>query len=108
MSLFHLDKASKKMKTVNEEISTVRLFNEECFEAGLISFRVVKSSDRKMILHEEKDVLCYVIAGNGVVKMGGRSHSLKPGTMCHIPAGTEHDFHASKEDLSIFYVLVKR
>jgi mannose-6-phosphate isomerase-like protein (cupin superfamily) len=58
--------------------------------------------------HADKDVVCHVIKGNGRLRIDGERFPLRPGTICHIPKGTPHDFAAGKsEDLILFFSLIK-
>jgi len=49
-----------------------------------------------------------VIKGAARLRVSGKRISLKPGTICHIPKGTAHDFAAAKSgELILFYSLIK-
>jgi len=42
------------------------------------------------------------------LRIDGERFPLTPGTICHIPKGTPHDFAAGKsEDLILFFSLIK-
>ena len=98
----------KRLKKLNDEIRYADCFADKQFTAGLIAFRPSKKANPKQINHPDKDVVCQVIKGSGRLRVSGRRISLKPGTICHIPKGTPHDFAARKTgELVLFYSLIK-
>jgi len=98
----------KRLKKLNDEIRYADCFADKQFTAGLIAFRPSKKADPKQINHPDKDVVCHVVKGSGRLRVDGRRISLKPGTVCHIPKGTAHDFAAGKtSELVLFYSLIK-
>jgi quercetin dioxygenase-like cupin family protein len=53
-------------------------------------------------------VVCQVLKGRGRLRINGRRIQLRPGTICHIPKNTPHDFAAGKTGrLILFYSLIK-
>jgi mannose-6-phosphate isomerase-like protein (cupin superfamily) len=49
-----------------------------------------------------------VLNGTGQLRVNGKRVTLRPGTICHIPKGTPHDFAAGKKsELVLFYSLIK-
>jgi len=99
--------ALKGMAKLNAEIRYVNCFEEKQFTSGLIAFRPTEKSDRKQINHDDKDVVCQVLKGRGRLRVKGRRIELRPGTFCHIPSGTPHDFAAGKNaELVLFYSLI--
>ena len=108
MKIIKIRQALRRLERVNEEIRYVSCVAGRGFSAGLISFRPRKDSDPKQIKHRDKDVLCHVVSGSGRLRINGRRISLKPGTICHIPKGTPHDFAAGKKDeMVLFYSVIK-
>jgi len=100
--------ALKKLKDLNDEIRHVECIRTDEFTSGLIAFRRTKARDAKQINHDDKDVLCHVVKGSGRLRVNGRRIPLAPGTVCHIPKGTPHDFAAGiKGELILFYCLVQ-
>jgi quercetin dioxygenase-like cupin family protein len=98
----------KKLRKISEEIRYKGCFEEKQFTAGLIAFRPSTGSDPKQINHDDKDVVCHVLKGRGRLRMNGRRIPLRPGTICHIPKGTPHDFAAGKSgELVLFYSLIR-
>jgi quercetin dioxygenase-like cupin family protein len=103
-----INQALKRLKKISDEIRYANCFEEKQFTSGLIAFRPTKNSDPKQINHEDKDVVCHVIKGSGRLRINGKRIALRPGTVCHIPKGTPHDFAAAKEtELVLFYSLIK-
>jgi quercetin dioxygenase-like cupin family protein len=104
----NLNVALKNLKNLNDEIRHADCFRGDTFTSGLIAFRPTKNSDRKQINHDDKDVVCQVIKGTGRLRVNGKRIPLRPGTICHIPKGTPHDFAAGKSgELLLFYCLIK-
>ena len=108
MKIVKINKALTRLKSINEEIRYTSLAERKGFTAGLISFRPKRGADAKQIKHRDRDVLCHVLKGSGRLRVNKRRIALKPGTFCHIPKGTPHDFAAGrKNDLVLFYSLIK-
>ena len=108
MKVIKIQQALKGLKKINEEIRFKNLVEGRKFSAGLISFRPKKAGDPKQIRHADRDVLCHVLRGRGRLRVNGRRIALKPGTLCHIPKGTPHDFAAGKTgEMVLFYSLIK-
>ena len=108
MKVLRLNAKLKGLKKLNDEIRYADCFADQQFTAGLIAFRPTKNSNPKQINHADKDVVCHVIKGTGRLRSDGKRVSLKPGTVCHIPKGTPHDFAAGRSgDLVLFYSLIK-
>ena len=97
----------KKLRSINEEIRYKSCFEEKQFTTGLIAFRPSKA-DPKQINHADKNVVCHVLKGRGRLRINGRRIPMRPGTLCHIPKRTPHDFAAAKSgELVLFYSLIK-
>lgn len=97
----------RAMEDINEEIRYRNCIQTKGFSAGLISFRPRTASDPKQINHRDKDILCHVLKGRGRLRVKQRRILLRPGTICHIPKGTPHDFAAGKKgELVLFYSLI--
>ena len=108
MKIIKITAALKGLQKINQEIRYQNCFEEKNFTSGFIAFRPQKNSDPKQINHNEKDVVCHVLKGRGRLRINGRRFPLRPGTICHIPKGTAHDFAAGKRsELVLFYSLIK-
>lgn len=108
MNVLRIDSVLKRLKKLNDEIRYADCFAANQFTAGLIAFRPSKNADPKQINHADKDVVCHVIQGSGRLRVAGKRIPLRPGTVCHIPKGTAHDFAAGKKgELILFYSLIK-
>jgi len=108
LKIVKINKALTRLKSINEEIRYTSLAERKGFTAGLISFRPKRTADPKQIKHRDRDVLCHVLKGSGRLRVNKRRIALKPGTFCHIPKGTPHDFAAGKKnELVLFYSLIK-
>ena len=108
MKVVRLKEALGQLEKINEEIRYKSCAEGKGFSAGLISFRPRKRSDPKKIRHEDRDVVCHVLRGRGRLRVNGRRIVLRPGTICHIPKGTPHEFAAGKRGkLVLFYSRIK-
>jgi mannose-6-phosphate isomerase-like protein (cupin superfamily) len=108
MKVLRIKTVLKRIKNLNEEIRYASCFDEKQFTSGLIAFRPTKNSDRKQINHDDKDVVCHVIKGNGRLRVNDKRVQLRPGMICHIPKNTPHDFAAGRRsELVLFYSLIK-
>jgi quercetin dioxygenase-like cupin family protein len=108
MKVIKIAAALKRLKKLNEEIRYADCFADKRFTAGVIAFRPTKNCNPKQINHADKDVVCHVIKGTGRLRADGKYITLKPGTVCHIPKGTPHDFAAKRSgELVLFYSLIK-
>ena len=108
MKVIKIREALRNLKSINQEIRYANVAEGPGFSAGLISFKPARRGDSKQINHRDRDVLCHVLKGSGRLRVAGRRIALKPGTMCHIPKGTPHDFAAGrKSHLVLFYSLIK-
>jgi mannose-6-phosphate isomerase-like protein (cupin superfamily) len=110
MKVIKIREALRGLKSINEEIHYASVAEGRGFTAGLISFRPKRGADAdpKQIKHRDRDVICHVLKGRGRLRVKGRRIALAPGTLCHIPKGTPHDFAAGKKnELVLFYSLIK-
>lgn len=108
MKVIKIREALKELKEINEEICYKSCLEGKGFSAGVISFRARGASDPRQINHRDKDVICHVLRGRGRLRIHGRRIALQPGTVCHIPKGTPHDFAAAKRgEMVLFYSLIK-
>jgi mannose-6-phosphate isomerase-like protein (cupin superfamily) len=108
MKLMNVQDALKGLQQINPEIRYKNFVEGKRFSTGLIAFKPKKDSDPKQIRHRDRDVVCHVLRGRGRLRVNDRRIALKPGTICHIPKGTRHDFAAEKRgDLILFYSLIK-
>jgi mannose-6-phosphate isomerase-like protein (cupin superfamily) len=108
MKIVKIAAALKRLKEVNDEIRYLSCFEEKHFTSGLIAFKPAKKANPQQITHDDQDVICQVLQGSGRLRIDGRRIPLAPGTLCHIPKRTPHDFAAARsEELVLFYLLIK-
>ncbi len=108
MKIIKVQETLKKLEQISEEIRYKSCVEGKGFSTGLISFRSRKDSDPKQINHRDKDVVCHVLRGRGRLRINGRRIALQPGTICHIPKGTPHDFAARRKgEMVLFYSVIK-
>jgi mannose-6-phosphate isomerase-like protein (cupin superfamily) len=100
--------ALKRLRKINDEIRYLSCFEQKQFTSGLIAFKPANKANPKQISHDDQDVICQVLQGSGRLRIDGRRVRLAPGTLCHIPKRTPHDFAAARsEELVLFYLLIK-
>lgn len=108
LKIIKIKKALAHLRAINDEIRYTPVAEGRSFSSGLISFKRKKRADAKQIKHSDRDVLCQVLKGRGRLRVDGRTIALAPGTLCHIPKRTPHDFAAGKTgELVLFYSLIK-
>ncbi|HEX2243576.1 MAG TPA: cupin domain-containing protein [Gammaproteobacteria bacterium] len=108
MKIVKIAAALKRLKKVNNEIRYLSCFEQKHFTSGLIAFKPSKKADPKQISHDDQDVICQVLQGSGRLRIDGRKIRLAPGTLCHIPKKTPHDFAAARSgELVLLYLLIK-
>ena len=108
MKIIKICQALKSLKIINDEIRYADCFKTAQFTTGLIAFRPAKNSDPKQIIHDDKDVVCQVLKGNGRLRVNSKRFPLRPGIICHIPKGTPHDLAAGRNgELVLFYSLIQ-
>ena len=96
-----------QLERVNTEVRYKSCLEGPGFTVGLIAFSPQMRSDAKQINHNDKDVVCHVLQGHGRLRLGDRTVDLEPGTLCHVPKGTPHDFAASDNgELVLLYSLI--
>ncbi|MFQ5684043.1 MAG: cupin domain-containing protein [Candidatus Binatia bacterium] len=97
----------KELEEISEEICYKSCVEGKGFSTGVISFQPIRRVDPKQITHRDKDVVCHVLKGRGRLRIAGRRFILQPGTFCHIPRGTSHDFTAGRSgELVLLYSLI--
>ncbi len=106
MKVLNLADELARAKPISAEMAHRRLVDEKTFMAGVVRFSPGGAA-RDPVTHPDKDVLCYVLSGVGRVQANGRETPLRPGMLCHILAGTPHDFAATEEPLSLYYCLIR-
>jgi len=73
-----------------------------------VAFQPRQNTDKKWITHDDAEVISYVLEGHGQLHLPDEDVPLSPGSICHIPVNTPHDFVARSETpLVMFYVTVK-
>ena len=98
----------KRLKKIDDEIRYLSCFEQKQFTGGMIAFKPAKKSNSKQISHDDQDVICHVLQGTGRLRIDGRRIRLVPGTLCHIPKRTPHDFAAAGSgEMVLFYLLIK-
>lgn len=96
-----------QLERVNAEVRYKSCLEGPGFTVGLIAFSPQIRSDAKQINHDDKDVVCHVLHGRGRLRLGDRTVDLEPGTLCHVPKGTPHDFAAGDDgELILLYSLI--
>ena len=107
MKLVKIHDALQGLERVNDEIRYKSCLEEREYTVGLIAFSPRTGADTKQINHQDKDVVCQVLQGRGRLRVENRVLDLEPGTLCHVPKGTPHDFSAGQDgELVLLYSLI--
>ncbi len=107
MTVTHLSLLREQLKPINSEMSAITPFRGEGYRAGLVSFQPLTAPDDKFITHAASDVIAHVLEGRGRLRLNHSEIDLEPGMLCHIPAGTAHDFVAEGQSpLLLFYAVI--
>ena len=108
MQTVKITAALKRLKKISDEIRYSSCFEQKQFTSGLIAFKPANKANPKQISHDNQDVICQVLQGSGRLQVDDRRIRLVPGTLCHIPKRTPHDFAAARSgELVLFYLLIK-
>jgi quercetin dioxygenase-like cupin family protein len=107
MTVIHLRQLREQLKAINPEMRAATPFKGSHYQAGLIAFLPRAAPDDKFITHAASDVVAHVLEGRGRLRLGEAEVALEPGSVCHIPANTAHDFAAEGDaPLLLFYAVI--
>ena len=107
MTVTHLRQLREQLKAINPEMRVATPFRGGNYQAGLIVFQPQTAPDDEFITHAASDVVAHVLEGQGRLRLGEAEIALEPGSVCHIPANTAHDFVAEGDaPLVLFYALI--
>jgi quercetin dioxygenase-like cupin family protein len=67
------------------------------YTAGAIAVK----EEIKMHRHKDGSHVLYIVSGRGTATLDGKSVSLKPGTVVHIPKGSTHNIKAEGGEMQI-------
>ena len=59
-------------------------------EGGVANVSVAKTNGLPPFFHTGYDEVYYIVSGKGTVRLGGKPHRLRPGSVVVIPAGVSH------------------
>jgi mannose-6-phosphate isomerase-like protein (cupin superfamily) len=94
-------------RPISQELSVAEWFADQHYQTGLIRFTPGAGGQPNAIVHHDRDVLCFVLAGRGQLRLGQQANAIRAGMLCRVPAGTPHDFSAEDEPLELLYTTVK-
>ena len=63
---------------------------------------VKKGSKVEGHIHAKSNAFCLILEGSGAVIVGGKKIKIKKNDIISIPAGTWHEFYASKKEKLVF------
>lgn len=98
----------KKLVPLSDEIRAVTPLSFPNYRAGLVLFKPRRGGKENWITHADREVISYILEGQGRLRLGEEEFSVAPGIICHIPVNTSHDFVAEGDvPLLMFYVTIK-
>ena len=107
MTVIHLRQLREQLKAIRPEMQVATPFKGSHYRAGLIAFQPQAALDDKFITHAASDILAHVLEGRGRLRLSETEIVLEPGSVCHIPANTAHDFVAEGEaPMLLFYAVI--
>lgn len=71
---------------------------------GTANVHVVTVSKGDEHVHADYDETYYVLNGQGTITLDGKTHSVRPGAVVFIPAGTSHSLAASPDNCLEFVI----
>jgi quercetin dioxygenase-like cupin family protein len=108
MTVTPLRELREQLKAINSEMRVATPFKGDRYQAGLIAFQPRAAPDDKYIIHAASDVLAHVLEGRGRLRLRETEMALEPGSVCHIPANTAHDFVAEGDaPMVLFYAVIE-
>ena len=60
-------------------------------------------SSEQMHTHEKSDQVLLVLKGEVVAEIGGKSHVMREGDVCIVPAGTPHRFENQSQNRAVTF-----
>jgi quercetin dioxygenase-like cupin family protein len=107
MTVIHLRQLREQLKAIRSEMQVATPFQGSNYRAGLIVFQPQAAPDDKFITHAASDILAHVLEGRGRLRLSETEIALEPGSVCHIPAHTAHDFVAEGQaPMLLFYAVI--
>ena len=92
------------LSTLDNDDSFVDFLNTRSLEAGIIRLRV---DQRDTQTSHPIDEIYYVIEGEGYLRINGKNHRVRKGTIVFVPAYTDHKFHGKQGNLIVLYIFPK-
>lgn len=100
-----LDALLEELDPVTDEVAYRRCASGPGYECGVVRF-LPREGERNQVTHQDKDVVCHVLRGQGRLQLGSTAREVAAGNVVRIPARTTHDFSAVDGPLVLFYVSV--
>ena len=108
MKIVKISAALKRLKKISDEIRYLSCFEQKQFTGGLIAFKPAKKRIQSRSATTIKTSFARYYRAPAGCELTGRRIRLVPGTLCHIPKRTPHDFAAARSgELVLFYLLIK-
>jgi mannose-6-phosphate isomerase-like protein (cupin superfamily) len=92
------------LSTLDNDDYFADFLNTRSLEAGIIRLRVDQNDTQTS---HPIDELYYVIEGEGYLRINGKNHRVRKGTIVFVPANSEHNFHGNQADLIVLYIFPK-
>jgi mannose-6-phosphate isomerase-like protein (cupin superfamily) len=92
------------LSTLDNDDYFLDFLNTRSLEAGIVRLRVDQNDTQTS---HPIDELYYVIEGEGYLRINGKNHRVRKGTIVFVPAYTDHKFHGNQADLIVLYIFPK-
>jgi mannose-6-phosphate isomerase-like protein (cupin superfamily) len=92
------------LSTLDNDDYFADFLNTKSLEAGIMRVRIDQNDTQTS---HSMDELYYVIEGEGYLRINGKNHKVRKGTIIFVPANSEHNFHGNQADLIVLYIFPK-
>nr|WP_295306046.1 cupin domain-containing protein [uncultured Blautia sp.] len=91
---------------LREYIQNSYLLLQGYVKGGRYFHKLTPLDNSPTVVHKQTNQLTYVIEGEGVVTLNGKSEKIKKDSAVFIEAGTTHRFNAVSDNLILFHIHV--
>jgi len=95
---YDLDTYLEKIKNNNSYFQT--FINKDSLAAGVL---VLKPGEEDTQTPHDSDEVCYVISGNGFLKIKDKDYKVSKDKLFFVAKDVEHCFHGNTKELKVLY-----